>query len=123
MWWYFWLHDGSGFVMDATDPVSGKVQVYSISYPGGEIKRITNDMSQYRGIRINERGDALVTTQMERESNIYITGAKGENPVKVTTTACCPDAVRWTHDYRLVFDAIDNGRRQLWIMNRDGTGQ
>ncbi len=60
---------------------------------------------------------------MERESSIYIAGAKGEKPVKITTTACCPNGLKWIDDSRLVFDAIDNGKRQLWIMNRDGTGQ
>lgn len=43
--------------------------------------------------------------------------------IKITTTACCPDALDWTADGRIVFDAIDNGHRHLWIMNGDGGGQ
>jgi Tol biopolymer transport system component/DNA-binding winged helix-turn-helix (wHTH) protein len=124
IWWFAWMPDGRGFAMDATDTVSGKVQIYYVSYPGGEISRITNDLNQYNSISVDGKGEALVTTQMDRESNLYVTrDLDARSSVRINTKGCCPDAVDWTPDGRIVFDAIDEGKRQIWIMNSDGSGQ
>lgn len=124
IWWFGWMSNGQGFIMNATDTASGKVQIYYVSYPSGDMTRITNDLNQYSGFSVNAAGNILVAAQMERESSIYL--AHDNDPrtaIKITTTACCPDALDWTADGRIVFDAIDNGHRHLWIMNSDGGGQ
>jgi len=38
-----WLPDGSGLVLIATEQTVGNSQVWLLSYPGGDVQRITND--------------------------------------------------------------------------------
>ena len=41
--WVEWLADGSGLLVTAKEVNSQPAQIWHISYPGGEVRRITND--------------------------------------------------------------------------------
>ena len=119
-WWDAWLPDGSGVVMIASDPISGKQQLYLISYPDGSMQRITNDLNSYAGISISTDGKKLVTNQVERQTRVFVAAPNDlNNPVNVAD--CCVDRVAWTPDGRIVYDIFERGKWHLWIMNADGT--
>ena len=42
-----WLKNGSGLLISASDKVPGRNQIRFLSYPQGEARQITNDLSQY----------------------------------------------------------------------------
>src|SRR5205085_5062723 len=42
-----WFGDGSGMAVAAQDFGSSESQIWQISYPGGETRRITNDLKSY----------------------------------------------------------------------------
>jgi Tol biopolymer transport system component len=122
LWWHGWLPDGTGVLTIATDPVSAKNQLYLISYPDGSVRRVTHDLSSYIGISLSADQTRLVTNHNERHADIWTTSAS--EPGKATRTpACCADRVSWTHDGRIVYDAIKEGKRRLWIMDADGNHQ
>ena len=54
-----WMPDGRSLVlsMAGDDPVSTRTQLWSVSFPGGEPKRLTNDLTDY-GARIELTTDA-----------------------------------------------------------------
>lgn len=119
-WWDAWLPDGSGVVMIASDPVSGKQQLYLISYPDGSMQRITNDLNNYTSISISADGKKLVTNQSERQTRVFVSAANDlNNPVNVA--GCCVDRLAWTPDGRFVYDLFEHGKWHLWTMNADGT--
>ena len=119
-WWHGWLPDGTGVLMIATDPVSAKNQLYLISYPDGAVRRMTHDLSSYIGISLSADQTRLVTNHSERHSDIWTTAA-GEPGKATRTPACCADRVSWTADGRIVYDATNEGKRRLWIMDADGS--
>jgi Tol biopolymer transport system component len=44
-----WLADGSGLLVSEWDPALGwRAQIWQISFPGGEARRFTNDLTDYR---------------------------------------------------------------------------
>ncbi|HKP86760.1 MAG TPA: protein kinase, partial [Blastocatellia bacterium] len=47
-----WLQDGSGLVVPASDTPSSPCQIWHISYPGGEARRITNDLNSYNNVSL-----------------------------------------------------------------------
>jgi Tol biopolymer transport system component/DNA-binding winged helix-turn-helix (wHTH) protein len=122
LWWHGWLPDGSGVLTIATDPVTAKNQLYVISYPDGSMRRVTHDLNSYIGISLSTDQTRLVTNQMERLTDIWT--AAVNNVGKATkTAACCVARVAWTPNGRIIYDAVQEGKRQLWIMDADGSHQ
>jgi hypothetical protein len=50
-----WLSDGSGLIVIAPDQSSFSVQLWHISYPGGEVRKITNDLINYNRLSLTEK--------------------------------------------------------------------
>ncbi|HEX8651308.1 MAG TPA: protein kinase [Pyrinomonadaceae bacterium] len=121
-----WLADGSGLIIVAADEESGAAQqIWHVSYPGGEARRITNDTNNYRNISLTADSTALVTVQTERASNVWV-ASSGEAARAHQLTTNRSDGligVAWTPDGKIVYTSNEGGRTDIWIMNGDGTGQ
>jgi len=123
IWWHSWMHDGSGLLAVKSDDVTNLRQLVFISYPGGEITKISNDLNQYSAMSASDDGTKIVTNRFERQSNIVITDENGNGAAPLQLYACCPDTVSWISEDEIVFDAFADGKRSLWTMLVNGTGQ
>lgn len=121
-----WLSDGSGLIVAASDRESyPSQQVWHVSYPGGEVRRITNDTNDYGGISLTADSNALGTVQTEQNSNIWIAPA-GDASRATQITSNSSDGlsgVAWTPDGRIVYTSRTRTLMNIWIVNKDGTGQ
>lgn len=54
-----WLHDGSGLMMLAKDKADSPKQIWQLSYPNGEARKITNDSSDYTDLRLTNDAKTL----------------------------------------------------------------
>jgi Tol biopolymer transport system component len=120
-----WLADGSGLVAIAVDAPTAPAQLRLLTYPGGEVRKITNDLNNYSGVTLTADSTALVTVKGETEANIWITSATGEGGRKL---APCPYSsgggnLDWTPDGRIVYVSKASGDLELWIMEGDGSNQ
>jgi eukaryotic-like serine/threonine-protein kinase len=80
-----WLPDGSGVVAVAFEPSSqAHNQIWLFSYPTGEARRISSDLSEYSSLSLTADGKAIAATQQNRTSNLWIVPPAGP-PRKVTT--------------------------------------
>ena len=52
----------------------------SISYPGGEVRRITHDLNSYRSVSITADGGALATVQSQDAFSLYVVDLGNELP-------------------------------------------
>ena len=69
-----WTPDGDGLVINAVDTTSlTHKQLWHLTYPNGDLHRITNDLNDYGGtsLGITEDGGTLVTVKVEQISNIW----------------------------------------------------
>ncbi len=115
-----WLKNGSGLLISASDKVSGNNQVRFLSYPNGEARQITNDLSQYDSLSATADGKSLVTIQTSKSSGIFV-GEVGTDDFKeiVSETGELHPFV-WTHDGKIVFRSHKDGVSNLWTMDADG---
>src|SRR5687768_2531175 len=69
-----WLSDGSGLVMTAAEKASDnrRRQIWHLSYPGGEARKITNDLNNYTSISLNADSSVLVTVQENETTDIWV---------------------------------------------------
>jgi len=120
-----WLADGSGLVAIAVDLPAAPAQLRLLTYPGGEVRKITNDLNNYSGVTLTADSTALLTVKAETELNIWVTSPTGEGGRKL---APCPYSSRggnldWTPEGRIVYVSKASGDYELWIMDGDGGNQ
>ena len=54
-WWtyslfrLFWIENGAGLIVNGVEREDDPVQIWRISYPRGEVQRVTNDLNDYGG--------------------------------------------------------------------------
>src|SRR5262249_2258700 len=116
-----WLKDGSGLVMSARERGSRNFQIWRISYPGGEARRITNDLNSYEGVSVTADSNALVTVDMSMHSSIWAAPAPDASLARqiVSRVSDYSDPV-WTMNGRIVFALAGINNRDLWVMDADG---
>jgi Tol biopolymer transport system component len=99
-------------------------QVFSLSVPGGEVTRITNDLSTYNGLSLAADGSSFVTVRNETRSRIWtMPEGKVESGQEITAGAGTDDGVNgvaWTNDGRIVYASSNGGNLDIWIMEPSG---
>ena len=127
-WWHVghvaWLRDGTGLIMVAKEQPSDPSQIWHLSYPTGEARRITNDLNDYIGVNLtSENTAAVVTVQSDVLSSITISpdDANATN-VSISSAGGLP-GVSWTPDSRIVYAARLKANQDIYIMDRDGSNQ
>lgn len=122
-----WLADGSGLIIAASDRTTGLfTQLWQISYPGGETRRITNDPNSYRDLSITADSGKLVTLQTSRTSTIWVMPTGDSNRAQQSTSGVGQLdgelGISWTGDGRIVYSS-GTDHREIWIADSNGKNQ
>jgi eukaryotic-like serine/threonine-protein kinase len=123
-----WLPDGSGLIVTALEQMrSSPLQIWHLSCPSGEARRITNDFGNYDNLSLTADASTLVAIKYERTSHIWLAPDGDASRAKQLTTGTGRQdgepAVNWTPDGRIVYDSAASASCHTWIMNADGSDQ
>ncbi len=129
-----WLGDSSGVVLSAWLRSSGVYgdQLWLLTYPKGEARRITNDMTSYEGVSLSADSAALVTMRTDRVSRIWVVPANGAGLDAGRATQIQSGfgdnyserfGLDWTPDGRLVYATHASGNVDVWITTTNGGQQ
>ena len=122
-----WLPDGSGLAVTATDAGSSSGQVWFLSSPGGEARKITNDLNDYSGINVSADSRTIATTQRRRTSNLWVAPlGKGAVEKQISSGSGTENAINQlqvTPSGTIVYAAVQDGLSQVWSMEPDGSGR
>jgi serine/threonine protein kinase/Tol biopolymer transport system component/tetratricopeptide (TPR) repeat protein len=119
-----WIPDGTALIITGQDASSGFLHLWRVGYPGGDLRKITNDPNDYRGVSLPASSDVLVTVQRQTLTSIFV-GAKGEpgNTRPVTSGAGRFFDLIWTPEGSILYASDASGAADVWEMAADGTGQ
>jgi eukaryotic-like serine/threonine-protein kinase len=121
-----WVSDGSAILFSASDTgTTAARQVWEISYPAGEVRRITHDLNSYVDVSLTADSNTLVATQTDVTSSIWVaTGTDLSRQSQITNGRDEGAAgLTWTSDGRIVYVSSASGSTEIWVMNADGTEQ
>lgn len=122
-----WLPDSSGIVLSAAEQELSPTQIWQLSFPSGETRRVTNDLNTYNGASLTADASALVTVQTDRVPNVWVAPAGDAARARQITSGAGKfdgyHGVAWMPDGRVVYSSIASGGWDIWVMNADGSGQ
>ena len=120
-----WLPDMSGLLVVAGDGVNNS-QHWILSYPAGEKRRVTNDLSAYRVISLTTGGQKLATIQTNGLINVWV-APEGDaaEAVRLATGnvgfyAAAGNNLSWTKDNRVLYMSNEGGIPDIWIADPGG---
>jgi Tol biopolymer transport system component len=122
-----WVPDGSGVAVVArmqgmTGSGNGG-QIYLQPYPAGDVRRITNDLTEYRNISFTRDGRALLTVAAEANARMSIASLSGQDDRRLPEDRFAGVAgVAWAPDgSRIYYTKVLQRGLHLWTMKADGT--
>jgi Tol biopolymer transport system component len=121
-----WMPDGQSIVLAASAASGQPFQIWQIDQPFERRTRVTNDLNTYSGVHVTTDARTLATIHWAPLSQIWIATLDLPRSARQITTRTSLDGalgLAWTPDGRVVFVSTRSGRRALWIMNADGSGQ
>ncbi len=121
-----WLADGRGLLVTAsTAQAADKHQIWHLSYPGGELRRVTNDLNNYRGVSVAADSRSLVTVQTSFSSSLWL--APAADAARATSLARerneFVEQIRWARSGTITFMAKRGGAYDMWACDAEGREQ
>lgn len=109
--------------MVASDEASAPRQVWRLSFPGGEARRITNDSASYIRMSLSSDARSLVALQESRVANVWLLPAEDMNNARQITFGAggYGGQLSWTPDGRIVYNSEVGEATTISIMGVDGS--
>jgi eukaryotic-like serine/threonine-protein kinase len=119
-----WLPDGSGLLLDAAEAGGNIKQLWQVSYPSGEVRKITNDFNNYKLPSITADGSTIVMNALDRPGTVWaVPPGKPEEARRVTNKVGGYDQITCAPDGRLLLIMLVNDNYHISIMDADGSNQ
>jgi Tol biopolymer transport system component len=115
-----WVADGTELLMGALDQSKGsRGQIFSVSYPGGTVQKVSNDLSDYSisNVSVTANSTSLITTQADELTDIWVLPGGDSKRAKQITTGLAPVRLGWTPDSRIVYSTRGG---EMGIVDADG---
>jgi eukaryotic-like serine/threonine-protein kinase len=121
-----WTPDGTGLLVSyANQSTRWDQQVGYLSYPDGQLRRVTNDLNHYaHTFSATRDAKSLVTVAADSTNNIFVMPAKATaaQAVQITSGEAEAFELDWTPDGKLVSEPHSSGF-ELDEYNADGSGK
>jgi len=123
-----WLPDMSGLLMLARNHEVFKIQIWRLSYPGGEERRVTSDLNNYRSLTITDDGRQLATVYESNVTSVWVApdgdaAHASELPTGNVGWMGRAENIDFLPDGRIVYTSNQTGVPSVWVMNADGGGR
>ncbi len=110
------------FLFTAQDAESPFLQLWELT--DGKARRLTNDMSDYKGLSLPSNVRSMVTVQRQTLINIWLAPKMTpDRPTQLTTGAGRYFDLAWTPDGRVLYASDASGSADIWERQTTSTEQ
>jgi len=127
-----WLANGSGLAVIAGEGfpspqarLFSSFQLWHLSYPDGETRKITNDLNNYSRVSLTADSSAMVTVQSDSTSDVWVAPQGDASRAKQISSGEYDGAqgLSWMPGGKIVFTSRESGVTDIWTMEQDGQNQ
>ena len=125
-WWTIrnlaWLPDSSGLLLAAQEKTGVPDQLWLVKYPGGERRRLSNDLMVYTSVSVSADGKSVVGTQGDTSSTLWAAPADSPDAAQQITTGFMDGGhgLAILPDNRIVYTSDQAENWDLFIADMDG---
>lgn len=123
---FHWAADGNGLVFLANKVGSPlKADLFYLSYPGGELRQLTDDAANYLDLKVAADGKSLIARTGFRLVTLWSLDPKTKIAKRLTSEdkATHSNSLSASNDGQLFFLKRGKGADEFYSMNQDGTDQ
>ncbi len=119
---FAWLPDGSGFVLAALEKTGAPTQLWIVSYPGGVVRRISHDLSNYLSVSPSADGHTIAAVQLNQSAEIWTGPAGAPDDIRQITSGRLDGigGLTFTPEGRVVYGANHAENWDLFMADADG---
>ncbi|HWP55320.1 MAG TPA: DPP IV N-terminal domain-containing protein, partial [Pyrinomonadaceae bacterium] len=114
--------DGNDLLINALEQTLGLYQIWAISSPGSNARRVTNDLSDYRDLSITNDAGILAVTQSDQVSNLWSLDPSTPNDARQITSGKYDGyyGVDWKPNGQIVYASSNGGNQDMWQADVSG---
>jgi eukaryotic-like serine/threonine-protein kinase len=119
-----WLRSGDGMVFTGSPRIGSTAsQLWWVSYPGGEVSRITNDLNSYGqlSLGVTADGSTLVTIQQVPHSNLWVSTGNYKDTKQITQAEGDGTDGLDAAAGKAVYSSFGPGMLAISVVNLDGS--
>jgi eukaryotic-like serine/threonine-protein kinase len=114
-----WVPDGRGLVANTQERAGGPMQIVYVSYPNGEVRRVTSDLNYYHNVSVTADSRVLATVQFEIWSDFSVAPVAALDSAKPITSGGLVGNPAWSMGNKIVYQSYSDGN--IWQMGSDGS--
>ncbi len=117
-----WLPDGSGLLLAALRKSATQAQLWVVSYPEGNIRKISNDLSEYESVAVTADGNAIAAVQLNMSSEIWVGPSDAPDKAQQVSNGRLDgkNGVAWTRDGHVIYAGDHAENWDLFQIDADG---
>ena len=117
-----WLPDGSGLLLAALNKSGSPDQLWLVAYPGGERRRLSNDLMTYESVSVSADGKSIVGTQWDTSNALWAARAGSPDSSRQITAGWEDGGHGFSilPDNRIVYTGDHAENWDLFIVDMDG---
>lgn len=118
-----WL-DPSRLIICAQERSLRPIQLWQVSYPDGESKRITTDQLDYESVSVSGDGNKIVSVQRHRVGQVFVApDGDALRAIPITSTVARVYGLDWTTKDKIVLSSMAGDNLNLSLIDADGSQQ
>jgi serine/threonine protein kinase len=118
-----WL-DAGRLIICAQERSLRPIQLWQVSYPDGESKRITTDQLDYESVSVSGDGNKIVSVQRHRVGKVFVAPDGDALRAKpITSTVARVYGLDWTTKDKIVLSSMAGDNLNLSLLDADGSQQ
>ena len=119
-----WLADGKGLAIVAVDQMSRLQQIWLLSYPRGETRRITNDLNDYTELSLTADSKTLAVVQSDAITSLWVAPRNDSHHARQITSGTGKyNQISWTPDGKIIYGVAAGNSGELWVIDANGSNQ
>lgn len=119
-----WLADKGWLIVSARERWTSPYQLWRVSYPQGEVVRVSNDTVEHESVSLARDGKTMVSVQSQQVGRLWIAPGGDDRQARVIASNVGRIyGLNWTRDGKLVFSTMGGNNLNISLFDPESSKQ